>query len=52
MKKSYETPLMDILSLDMGGCVLNNASLQGSSPTGSSNMGLYSDYEDDDDCWN
>lgn len=50
MKKSYETPLMDTLSLDMGSCVLN-ASLTGGSPN-NSNMGIYSDYEDDDDFWN
>ena len=51
MKMSYETPRMDILSLDMGSCVLN-ASLTGGSPTTSSNMGIYSDYEDDNDFWN
>ena len=48
MKKSYETPRMDILSLDMGSCVLN-ASLTGS--TSNPNMTIYDDYADDTDLW-
>ncbi len=49
MKTSYETPVMDILSLDMGSCILN-ASLTGNSSS-SSSMNINDGYENDDDFW-
>ena len=47
MKKSYETPRMDILSLDMGSCVLN-ASLNGAPSSGSYSPDMWIDEEGDD----
>ena len=46
MKKSYEIPTTDILSLDMVGSVLNSASLTGASSSPAYDSNMYVDDEE------